>query len=154
MTAKRSMPRRHSDGTASRSLMYAAICFALGMGIHSVDHAFRGFMAEEDHAVWPGGVQIAIAAIVLALPLLTVALVRSGHRHSPVVAMVVGYGSAAAFLLIHLPPEWRGINDSFVSAEAGSHVTAYSWVTALVGIAGSLWLGVAGTWARRRESPS
>lgn len=149
MATNETAPTRTPRGAADRSLIYAAVGYAIGMGVHGIDHAFRGLTADEQHAVWPGSVQIVMAALTLAIPALTLVLVVSGHRHASVVAVVVGFGSATIFLLIHLLPEWRGLNDSFMSAESGAHVTAYSWATAAVGIAAALWLGFAGTRARR-----
>ena len=134
---------------ADRSLRYAAFGYAIGMVVHGSDHAFRGLTGDNHHAAWPGSVQIVMATLTLAISALILALVLSGHRHAPVAAIVIGFGSAAVFLLIHTLPAW-GFNDSFVSPESGARVTAFSWVTAAMGIAAALWLGLVGVRARRQ----
>lgn len=149
MAANETVPTRRPAGAADRLLKYAAFGYAIGMAVHGSDHALRGLTVDHHHAVWPGGVQIVMAMLTVALSALILTLVLSRQRRAPIAAIVIGFGSAAIFLLIHMLPAW-GYNDSFVSAGSDARITAFSWVTAVVGISAALLLGFAGLRARHR----
>ncbi|WP_280424733.1 hypothetical protein [Nocardia carnea] len=128
----------------------AALSFTVGMTVHGVDHAVRGFTGDDHHAAWPGSLQLVMAALTVVVSAVALVFAFRGGRSGALIVSVIGFGSAAIFLVIHLSPAW-GINDSFVEADAGARVTAYSWVTATLGIAGALALGVAGACAVARS---
>lgn len=149
MATNKTAPMRPPGGAGYRWLRYAAWGYAIGMVVHGGDHAFRGLTGDHQHAMVPGSVQFVMGTLTLVISALTVVLVSSGHRYASVAATGIGFGSAAVFLLIHMLPGWGPFNDSFMSAPSGSRVTAFSWVTAVVGISASVALGLAGVRARR-----
>ncbi|MDF3311055.1 hypothetical protein P3H15_39330 [Rhodococcus sp. T2V] len=150
MTTDDATSLRPATEALNRPLLWAAFGYAICMVIHGSDHAFRGLTGDDHHAVWPGSVQIVMAVLTVAISALAVASVLWRYRYASVAAMVIGFGSASVFLLIHVSPEWGGFNDSFVSAQSGAQVTAYSWVTASIGIAGAVAFGLAGAFSRRK----
>ena len=150
MTTDETTSVKPATEALNRPLMWAASGYAIGMVIHGSDHAFRGMTGDSHHAAWPGSVQIVMAMLTLVIAALAVASVVFRYRHASVAAMVIGFGSATVFLLIHVSPEWGGFNDSFVSAQSGAQVTTYSWATAAIGIAAAVALGLAGAYSRRR----
>ncbi|MEV6340474.1 hypothetical protein AB0M12_37850 [Nocardia vinacea] len=150
MATNKTAPIRRPGGTGYHRLKHAACGYAIGMVVHGGDHAFRGLTGDTHHATWPGSVQLVMATLTLVISAFTVVLAFSGHRYASAAAMVIGFGSAAVFLLIHMLPGWGAFNDSFVSAPSGSRITPFSWVTAVVGISASVALGLAGVRARHR----
>lgn len=127
-----------------KPLLWPALAYTAGMTVHGIDHAMRGVHAEHDHAAWSGNVQIFMGALTLVVSGLMVVLVLVDYGHVHIAAMIIGFGSAALFLTVHLSPQWGAITDSFLSASSGSHVTSFSWITAAIGIAAAVGLGVAG----------
>lgn len=117
--------------TEYRALRLAALAFAIGVGIHGVDHAIRGFTPVPTPVVIAGNLQL---AGVIA----TVALVYLGHRLAPHAAVVIGLASAIGFSLAHLLPTWGWFSDSFVTPVANSGVTWFSWVTVFTEIGTAL----------------
>lgn len=142
MTTKQTAPGR--GATADRFLVYSALGYAIGMVVHGVDHAIRGVTGDDAQAAWPGTVQVVAAILTLAVSAGALALVFRGHRLAPVAAVLIGFGSATVFVLVHLLPRWIALSDSFVAAQAGARVTTYSWATAALEIATALVFGVAG----------
>lgn len=126
------------------ALRYAALAFAIGLAVHGVDHAIRGFDVVSGEVAVAGNVQL-VAAMV------TVALVFLGHRWAPRAAILIGAGSALGFSAAHLLPTWSAFSDSFVTPAPG--VTAFSWVTALLEIGTALVFAVVGA-RQRRAAPA
>lgn len=113
------------------ALRYSALAFAIGLAVHGVDHAIRGFDVVSGEVAVAGNVQL-VAAMV------TVALVFLGHRFAPTAAILIGAGSALGFSAAHLLPTWSAFSDSFVTPAPGAGVTAFSWLTALLEIGTAL----------------
>lgn len=92
---------------------------------------------------------MAAAVLTLAISALMLRLVLTAYRHADVAAIVIGFGSATLFLVVHLLPQWIAFTDSFVTSDTGAHVTAFSWITAVAGILAALWLGIVGVRVQR-----
>jgi hypothetical protein len=138
MTTQRSQP----PDSAGRHLRWAAILFAIGWGVHVLDHLRRG-MSASPHAIMVGGMiqgLFVVAAVVMAL---------SGRGRAPKAAIVVGFGSAILFTYAHLLPTFLpGYQDSFVSGPR-INVTWFSWLSALTEIGTGIVFAIAGLRARR-----
>lgn len=119
--------------TEYRALRFAALAFALGFGIHGVDHAIRGFKPVPVAVIVGGNVQTVLVIV-------TVALVYLGHRLAPAAAIFTGLVSALGFSAAHLLPTWGGgyFSDSFVTPVANSGVSWFSWVTVFTEIGTAL----------------
>lgn len=145
MSADVSAPERPTPvGMRLMQLTTAAWIYAFGMAVHGSDHAMRGFRTDDhDHAAWPGPVQVFLGFATLFFAVTAVLLARSGQRWAPIGLAVGGLGSGFTFLGLHLAPEWGHVVDTFPMAGEGAHITGYSWVTMVIGVAGSFVLGVA-----------
>lgn len=119
--------------TDYRSLRLAALVFAVGFGIHGVDHVIRGFKPVPVAVVIGGNVQTVLVIV-------TIALVYLGHRLAPAAAIFIGLASAIGFSAAHLLPTWGGgyFSDSFVTPVANSGVSWFSWVTVFTEIGTAL----------------
>ncbi|MGO8964613.1 hypothetical protein [Mycobacterium sp.] len=138
MTTQRSQP----PDSAGRYLRWTAISFAIGWGVHVLDHLRRG-MSASPHAIMVGGMiqgLFVVAAVVMAL---------SGRRRAPEAAIAVGFGSAILFTYAHLLPTFvPGYQDSFVSGPR-INVTWFSWLSAITEIGTGIVFAIAGLRARR-----
>jgi hypothetical protein len=138
----------HDDGRSrflGDPLRAAAAVFAVALLVHAVDHLRRGMDVVTDEVRWAGNIQLALAV-------LTLALVFTEHRAAPVMAIVVGFGSAIGFTAAHLLPEWSAFSDSFTDAQVAPHVTWFSWLAALFEIFADVLLGAAGVHALRAST--
>jgi hypothetical protein len=126
-----------SEAVMARRLTATAIAFALGFGLHGIDHLRRG-MAASPAAVMIGGMVQGLFVVVAVLLVL---------RHRPraaEAAVVVGFGSAALFVYAHLLPTFLpAFQDSFTSGPR-INVTWYSWLTAVAEIGTGLLFGYTG----------
>ncbi|HTZ14017.1 MAG TPA: hypothetical protein VMC78_10425 [Mycobacterium sp.] len=123
-------------------LRWAAIAFAIGFGIHGLDHMRRGMSASPPFIMVGGLVQglFVAAAVVMAL---------TRHRRAPEPAIAVGFGSAVVFTYAHLLPTFLpGYQDSFISPPH-INVTWFSWFSALTEIGTGIVFAIAGIRARR-----
>jgi hypothetical protein len=128
--------------TATDVLRWAAIAFAIGFGIHGLDHLRRGMSASPPFIMVGGMIQglFVAAAVVMAL---------TRHRRAPEAAIAVGFGSAAVFTYAHLLPTFLpGYQDSFISPPH-INVTWFSWFSALTEIGTGVVFAIAGIRARR-----
>ena len=128
--------------TATDVLRWAAIAFAIGFGIHGLDHLRRGMSASPPFIMVGGMVQalFVAAAVVMAL---------TRRRRAPEAATAVGFGSAAVFTYAHLLPTFLpGYQDSFISPPH-INVTWFSWFSALTEIGTGIVFAIAGIRARR-----
>jgi len=129
-------------GNATDILRWAAIAFAIGFGIHGLDHLRRGMSASPPFIMVGGMIQglFVAAAVVMAL---------TRHRRAPEAAIAVGFGSAAVFTYAHLLPTFLpGYQDSFISPPH-INVTWFSWFSALTEIGTGVVFAIAGIRARR-----
>ena len=85
-----------------------------------------------------------IGTIQALIVLTTLFSVFQGARWAPHAAMVVGFGSALLFIFGHVLPGFSPhFSDSFVS-EPHTHVTWFSWLTAVLEIGAGTAVGVVG----------
>src|SRR5690349_15288198 len=109
---------------AGRYLRWAATAFAIGWGVHVVDHLRRG-MSASPQAVMIGGMIQAVFVVIAVL------IAFTGRDRAPQWAMAVGFGSAVLFTYAHILPNYfPAIQDSFVSGPR-INVTWFSWVSAV-----------------------
>ena len=127
--------------SADRYLRWAAIAFAIGFGIHGLDHMRRGMSASPPAIMVGGMIQglFVVAAVAMAL---------SGRRRAPVAAIAVGFGSAVLFTYAHLLPDFfPALQDSFVTGPR-INVTWFSWFSAVTEIGTGIVFAIAGVRAR------
>ena len=127
---------------ATDILRRAAIAFAIGFGIHGLDHMRRGMSASPPFIMVGGMIQglFVAAAVVMAL---------TRHRRASEAAVAVGFGSAMVFTYAHLLPTFLpGYQDSFISPPH-INVTWVSWFSALTEIGTGIVFAIAGIRARR-----
>lgn len=130
------MSDRHQN-PPRRFLRWAAAAFAVGFGIHALDHLRRGMSASPPFIMAVGQIQGAVVAAAVLMAL-------TYRSRAPLVAVVVGFGSAAGFTYAHLLPTFLpGYQDSFISAPH-INVTWFSWLSALTEIGTGLMFGFAG----------
>jgi hypothetical protein len=138
MTSQLSQP----PASADRYLRWAAIAFAIGWGVHVLDHLRRG-MSASPHAVMVGGITQGLFVLVAIL------MALSGRRWAPEAAIAVGFGSAVLFIYAHLLPSYfPAYQDSFVSGPR-INVTWFSWISAVAEIGTGIVFAIAGFRARR-----
>jgi hypothetical protein len=128
--------------SADRYLRWAAIAFAIGFGIHGLDHMRRGMSASPPAVMVGGMIQglFVAAAVVMAL---------MGRRRAPEAAIAVGFGSAVLFTYAHLLPTFLpDLQDSFVTGPR-INVTWFSWLSAVTEIGTGIVFAIAGLRARR-----
>jgi hypothetical protein len=138
MTDELSQP----PASADRYLRWAAIAFAIGFGIHGLDHMRRGMSASPPAVMVGGMIQglFVAAAVVMAL---------TGRRRAPEAAIAVGFGSAVLFTYAHLLPTFLpDLQDSFVTGPR-INVTWFSWLSAVTEIGTGIVFAIAGLRARR-----
>ena len=127
---------------ASEILRWAAIAFAIGFGIHGLDHLRRGMSASPPAVMIGGMIQGLFVAAAVAM-----ALTR--HRRASEAAIAVGFGSAVLFTYAHLLPTFLpGYQDSFISPPH-INVTWFSWFSALTEIGTGIVFAIVGIRARR-----
>jgi hypothetical protein len=127
---------------ATDILRWAAIAFAIGFGIHGLDHMRRGMSASPPFIMLGGMIQglFVVVAVVMAL---------TRHGRAPEAAIAVGFGSAVVFSYAHLLPTFLpGYQDSFIS-QPHINVTWFSWFSALTEIGTGIVFAIAGVRARR-----
>ena len=138
MTSHLSQPSARSG----RHLRWAAMAFALGWGVHVLDHLRRG-MSASPHAIMVGGMIQGVFVVV------AIAMAVTGRRRAPEAAIAVGFGSAVMFTYAHLLPSFLpAYQDSFVSGPC-INVTWFSWISAVAEIGTGIVFAIAGLQARR-----
>ncbi len=127
----------HSQQPSRPFLRWAAAAFVVGFSVHALDHLRRGMSASPPFIMAGGyvqGVLVAAAAV----------LVLTHRARAAQAAILVGFGSAAAFTYAHLlPTVLPGYQDSFVSLPH-INVTWFSWLSAVTEIGTGLIFGFAG----------
>jgi hypothetical protein len=141
MTSQLSQP----PASADRHLRWAAIAFAIGWGVHVLDHLRRG-MSASPHAIMVGGMIQGVFVVVAIAMAITG---RPQRRWAPEAAIAVGLGSAVLFSYAHLLPNFLpAYQDSFVSGPR-INVTWFSWLSAVAEIGTGIVFAIAGFRARR-----
>jgi hypothetical protein len=130
---------------AERYLRYAALAYALGLALHTVDHVRRGLDVVTTHVEVAGNLStvVGITAVVLVL---------IGNRWGPLVAVLTGFPIAFGVVAVHLLPYWSAFSDSF--ADGGNGITAMSWSVVMIEIAGALAMAITGLMVLRERRVS
>ena len=127
-----------------RALHRGAGLYALGTVLHTADHVRRGsdVLTAASRALGGGLTILAIVAIVVIL---------ARRHYAPAAAL--GIGATHAFWIIagHLAPRWNSFSDTFPGAAATNGVTGFSWVTAVLELAGAVAVAVIGARLLRRQ---
>jgi hypothetical protein len=119
-----------------RSLRIATLVYGVGLALHSADHLRRGRDVLTPEVASVG----AITTIVGAL---AVVLVLTRHPRAPVIAVTTGFPIALLVVAGHLVPSSGAFSDPFPGA-AGTGVTSFSWITAILEVVGALAMALAG----------
>ena len=119
-----------------RYLRFAALLYALGLGLHTVDHVRRGLDVLTPEVQWAGNLSTAIG-------IATVVLVLIGNRLGPLAAALTGIPVGVGVAAVHLLPHWSAFSDAFPGSH-GTGVTAMSWTVVLIEIVGAIAMGVIG----------
>lgn len=135
-----------SSGSA-RAFRYAALAYAVGLAVHTLDHLRRGTDAITPQVFWLGiaGSVVAVAAIVAIL---------RGHRRAPELAIFAGFSQAVGVLLVHFGPPMGAFSDPLLGTGlGGGSITA-----ALLEVIGALAAGAVGArilrQRQRRSAPA
>ena len=137
-----SMTRSAEPGTASapdRSrLIRLNLALLLLLGLHGLDHELR-------HPVDTPTVVMAVGTTEFLIVLGALWLTLRDHPAAWRATSFAGFAVAAAYALVHLPPDWGPLSQPY--ADAG--VDALSWADLALTILAGLAIGIA---ARRRTS--
>jgi len=117
-----------------RHLRIAAIAFAIGSGLHVIDHLRRGQGSITETLYVLGN-----AALVLQV--VTIVLVLVGHRLAPIVATGAGFGLAIGFAAAHWLPHWSAMSDPVWEIADGRW---FSYLASTAEILGALAVGITG----------
>jgi hypothetical protein len=123
---------------ADAKLPYASVALLALNVVHALDHVVNqnqglgavGFIGG-------GGILLSLVAVGLAA--------TGAGLAGPYLALI-GFGEAAAFLLIHVAPSWGPISDPYY--DSGT-VNALSWFVLAICICVSLWVAMTGVNAMR-----
>jgi hypothetical protein len=108
--------------------------------LHDLDHVRQAREVE-------GGVGgIGLLGVVATITSMSLAI--AGHRLAPLAAVLVGFGTALGFVLVHLIPDWGPVSDGYPDIA----VDGISWAIAVLPIPVALWLGFTGLSALRRPA--
>jgi len=131
-----------ADASSARLLRVAAASYLVAWILHTGDHLRRGADSVTTEVLVVG-----IVAGVLQLIAIAAAFRRAPW--APIAAVAIGFPDAVGIAAVHLLPHWSSLSDAFPGAH-GTGVTGFSWVAAIVEIAGALAFGLAGAHAWRR----
>jgi hypothetical protein len=135
------LERRDTD----RVLKWSAVVFAIGFGIHGLDHLRRGMSASPMAVIIGGNLQAVLVIIA-------VAMVLTSRYRAPEAAIGIGFGSAVLFTYAHLLPTfWSDLQDSYISLPH-TNVTWFSWLSAVAEIGTGILFGLAGIRAAREPA--
>lgn len=116
-----------------RRLVLAGVLFAVGSGIHLLDHLRRGQGSVTEELYWAGNLALIVQVVVITL-------VLTRHRLASLAAVAAGFPLAIGFAAAHWLPEWSALSDPFL----GGGADAFSLVASGTEIAGALAVGIAG----------
>jgi hypothetical protein len=133
-----SLPLLRADVAGDRLLRYGALFYAVGLVLHTADHARRGMDVLTRHVLWAGTLSTVFAVVVLGL-------VFTRHRLAALAAAAFGIPTALGVAAVHLLPEWSAFSDSLYDANADP----LTWTAVLLEIIGAATLGLAGLSALR-----
>jgi hypothetical protein len=123
-----------------RRLVWWNVALLAVLLLHDLDHVRQGRDIEA------GVIAIGIFGDVVAIASLGLAL--AAHRVAPAAAVIVGFGTALGFVLVHALPDWGPVSQGY--PDIG--VDVLSWVAVFVPIAVAVGLGLSGLAASRRST--
>jgi hypothetical protein len=112
---------------------WAAILYATGTLLHTLDHLRRGTDVISREVFWGGNISTPIAVLIIFLAL-------AGYRHAPVLAVAFGFPHAIGIAVVHLLPDWGAFSDSLTTNAA----SAISFLAVMSEILGAALFGAAG----------
>jgi uncharacterized membrane protein YphA (DoxX/SURF4 family) len=126
-------------GIRHDGLAVAHIVFAATFVFHGLDHVRQGLDRLNTTVFWGGNTQgvAAIASLVLTL---------AWFRKAPLVAAVVGFGSAVIAASSHLLPHWSAASDPYWDLS----LDAWSWAAMLSEIVAGIVVGIVALGVLRR----
>ncbi|MFN2389871.1 MAG: hypothetical protein ABR575_09760 [Actinomycetota bacterium] len=126
--------------TSTKIVLWAALILLVVTVIHTFDHMRQGrSLAGPVVAVGVLGYIVAIGTILLAM---------RHDRRAWIVAVVVGFGTIAGLIAVHVVPHWSVFSDPYPAA----HVDALSWLSLIAFMTAGAALGIAGLRARPRTN--
>jgi hypothetical protein len=134
------MEASRPDNADRRRLIWVNMALLTLVWLHDLDHVRQ--VREVESAVGGIGLLGVVATIT------SLALAIAGHRLAPLAAVVVGFGTAIGFVLVHVLPDWGPLSDGYPDLA----VDGISWAIAILPIPFALWLGFTGLSALRRPA--
>lgn len=132
---------RVTEGQAQR-LVTAGWVFAIGSGIHVLDHLRRGLGSISEPLYWLGNAALVVQVVIIVL------LLRR-HPSGPRGAAIVGFPLAVGFFAVHWLPEWSVLSDPIWQIASW---TWFSWLASTAEILGALLIGGIGLAVWRRDT--
>jgi hypothetical protein len=126
---------------SAQHLYWAGVLFAVGSGVHVLDHLRRGQGSVTEPLYWAGNL-----ALIVQVAVITLVLTR--HRLAPLAAAAGGIPLAIGFLAAHWLPEWSALSDPVWEIASWS---ALSYVASTLEIVGALAVGITGLAIVRRD---
>ncbi len=127
--------------TGRNTLKAAALFYAFGTLLHTLDHFRRGVHTVSDAVVFLGTFGMVFAAVAITLALVD-------HPNAPWAALY-GIPHALGIAAVHYLPTWGVLSDSAF----GGHWNPLSWLAVTLEIAGGLSFAFAGIALLRRPQP-
>src|SRR5438874_2427243 len=127
--------------TRRSSFRYAAVLYATGTLLHTLDHFRRGVHTVSDGVVFPGTFGMVFAAVAITLAVID-------HPNAPYAALY-GFPHAIGIAAIHYLPRWSSLSDSAL----GGGWSPVSWFAVSIEIVGALAFAFAGLALIRARSP-
>jgi len=142
------LAQRNAASKPDRALQITALVLVVVFVVHGIDHLHRGLHFESALILVLGTVQSLLVGLATAL-------VITRNQSAAAAAVVVGCINAAGFTVEHLLPDWFGpLSDSFIHAPPDRHVTAWSWLFAVLDVAAAIALAIAGAWVLTTRNPA
>jgi hypothetical protein len=143
MTDSEGGDTRRTRGIRHDALGIAHMVFAATFVLHGLDHVRQGLGRLNATVFWGGNLQgvAAITSLVLTL---------AWFRKAPLVAAVVGFGSAVIAASSHVLPHWSAASDPYWDLS----LDAWSWAAMLSEIVAGIVLGIVAVGVLRRTETS
>jgi hypothetical protein len=138
MSGRSRLAQHNAASKPDRALQVTALVLVAVFTIHGIDHVHRGLHFESALIIVLGTVQSLLIGLAAALVIMR-------NQWAAAAAVVIGCINAADFTVQHLLPDWFGpLSDSFTHAPPDRHVTAWSWLFAVLDVVAAIAFAVAG----------
>lgn len=121
-------------------LLLAAVALLALNVVHALDH-----IVNQDQGLAAVGF---IGGFGVGVALIAVVLAAIGSDVAAPYLVIVGFGTAAGFVLVHLAPHWGPVSDPYYDA---ARVNALSWVVLMLCIGISIAVAMVGVESRRQR---